>query len=113
MRRTIRFALGGIVALWLVGFVPASASTIGIALVVGVGVVGGRAAGEPMHVLALAGGAFVGAASSGYVRGLADGGSDLAAIATGSIVVTITVGIAGLVAYTLKAAERPAKPPRR
>ncbi|TAK00804.1 MAG: hypothetical protein EPO36_07435 [Chloroflexota bacterium] len=113
MRRTIGFVLAGVVALWLVGFVPASASTIGLALVVGVGVAGGRAAGEPMHVLALAGGAFLGAASSGYARGLAGDGPDMAAIATGSAVVAIVVGVAGLVAHALNAAARPASPPRR
>jgi len=110
MRRLVGFALGGLVATGIIGFVPPSAPTISLALVVGVGIAGGRLAARPQELVALAIGAFLGAVASGLTRGL---GTDAGEVLVGSLTIAITVAVAGFVSAFLNAARRPAPPAGR
>jgi hypothetical protein len=113
MRRLVGFALGGMVAIWLVAVLPASASTIALALVIGVGVAGGRTARGWPDVVALAIGAFLGAAASGLIQGLGTDGPDAAEVTTGSVTIAITVAVAAALSSIFAAARRPAPPTGR
>lgn len=113
MRRLVGFAVGGLVATWAIGFLPPTASTISLALVVGIGVAGGRLAAGPPELVALAVGAFLGAVVSGLTQGLVTDSQGQNEVLTGSLTVAIAVGVAGFVSAFLNAVRRPAPPSRR
>ncbi|MCI0583259.1 MAG: hypothetical protein L0227_10290 [Chloroflexi bacterium] len=113
MRRLAGFALGGLVAIWVIGFLPPSASTISLALVVGVGVAGGRLAAGPPELVALVVGAFLGAALGGLTRAAGVDGPSRDEVVTASLTIAITVGVAGFLSAFLNAARRPPPTARR
>lgn len=110
MRRYVGFALVGVIATLLVSFLPPSASTVAIAIVVGVGAAGGSVARETREVASLAVGALVGTAAGGAIQALGSGGPDASDIAAASATVAAVVAVAGFVALAFARAKRP---PRR
>lgn len=113
MHRLVGFALAGMVALWLVSFLPPSASTIALALVVGVGAAGGTVARQWRDLLALAIGAMVGTAVSGLTQGLGTDGPDLAEVVNGTATVAIVVLVAGTISFFVSFSRRPVPPIER
>jgi hypothetical protein len=113
MRRLVGFALVGMIATLLVSFLPASASTIAFAILVGIGGAGGSVARELREVEWLAVGALVGTAAGGGIQALGAGGPDAAEVATASATVAVVVVIAGIVALVFTRAKQPSPPRRR
>lgn len=113
MRRYVGFALAGMVALWLVMFLPPSASTIALALMVGVGAAGGTVARRWRGLLALAIGTMLGTAASGLTQGLGTGGPDLAEVVNGTATVAVVVFVAGTISFFVSFSRRPAAPIER
>ncbi|MEW5990536.1 MAG: hypothetical protein AB1736_04205 [Chloroflexota bacterium] len=113
MRRYVGFGLAGTVALWLVMFLPPSASAMALALVVGVGAAGGIVARRRWDLLALAIGAMVGTGVSGVTQGLGTAGPDLAEVVNGTATVGVVFLVAGAIAFFLSSARRPAPPVER
>jgi hypothetical protein len=113
MRRFVGFALVGMIATVLVSFLPPSASTIAIAIVVGVGAAGGSLAREPREVTALAVGALVGTAAGGGIQALGSAGPGTSEIATASATVAIVVAVAGFIALVFARSKGPPSPRRR
>jgi hypothetical protein len=111
MRRDVAFALFGMVALWLVSFLPREAGTFATAMVVGIGGAAGTLAAGPRDILALAVGAFLGTLASGLTQSLGSGGPMREGVLTGSIVVAVIVAVAGYVAFVVTKARR--LPPAR
>ena len=112
MRRFVGFALVGMLALWLVSFLPPSASTITIAIVVGIGAAGGTVARDGGDVVAIAVGAFTGTAAGGVTRGLGSGGPDASEVITASATIGLVVAAAGFIALVVSRARRPQPPAR-
>lgn len=113
MRRYVGFALVGLVAVWLVSFLPPSMSTLSIALVIGLGAAGGNLAREPGDIAALAVGAVVGAASSGLTQAQGTGGPGVGEVLVSAIVIAVIVAVAGFVAAFVSRARRPGPPRSR
>lgn len=113
MRWYVGFALAVMVALWLVMFLPPSASTIALALVVGVGAAGGTVARRWRDLVALAIGAAVGTAVSGLTQGLGTAGPGLAEVVNGTATVAVVVLVAGTISSFVSASRRPAPPGKR
>ena len=113
MGRLVGFALGGMIATLLVSFLPPSASTIAVAIVVGVGAAGGSVAREPREVAWLGVGALVGTAAGGAIQALGPGGPEVSEVITGSATVALVVAAAGFVALVVTRARQPPPPRRR
>ena len=111
MRRYVRFAFIGMVAMWLVSFLPPAASTLATALVVGVGAAGGTLAQGGRDIISLALGALLGTAISGLTQGLGAGGPDTAEVINGSVTVAAVIAVAGTVSFFVTDARRPHPPP--
>jgi hypothetical protein len=111
MGRLVGFALVGMIATLLVSFLPPSASTIAIAIVVGVGAAGGSVAREPSAVGWLAVGALVGTAAGGAIQALGAGGPEVSEVITASATVALVVAAAGFIALVVTRARQP-PPPR-
>jgi hypothetical protein len=111
MPRLVRFALGGVVTLWLIGLLPPSWSTVALALVVGVGVAGGRVAGRLPEIVALAVGAFMGTLAAAVTPGIGTVGRDGGEILTGALTIAIVVAIAAALSRLVEASRQAA--PRR
>jgi hypothetical protein len=101
------------IATLLVSFLPPSASTIAVAIVVGVGAAGGSVAREPREVVWLAVGALIGTAAGGAIQGLGAGGPGASEVVTASATVAVVVAIAGFVALVVTRARQPSPPRRR
>jgi hypothetical protein len=113
MRRFIVFALAGLVASFLVTYLPPSSSTIVFAILVGVGGAAGSIAHEPGEVASLAVGALVGTGAGGAVQALGSGGPAASQIVTASVTVALVVAVAGFIALVFARAKRPPATPRR
>jgi hypothetical protein len=113
MRRLVGFAVVGVVALWLLRFIPDGLPMLANALVIGLGAAGGTLARDPREILALAAGAAFGSVAGSLTRDPGTGGPGTGDFLAASVTIGLIVVVAGFVASFVSAARRPTGPPSR